>query len=106
MRLFLHNLLAHPLMAVLHLVGLVRLGNWVHEVTAPPLTLTPDLSQADIVTAVLEDLAAPESDPEFAAALRDYADKLGPHPLLNEGPRMHPNPEQPIGDWIADHKEK
>lgn len=31
-----HNLLAHPLSELLHLVGLSRLSNWVHDVTIPP----------------------------------------------------------------------
>jgi hypothetical protein len=31
-----HNLLAHPLSELLHLVGLSRLSSWVHDVTIPP----------------------------------------------------------------------
>lgn len=31
----LHNLIAHPLSEVAHLVGLRRLSNWLHDVTVP-----------------------------------------------------------------------
>ena len=30
-----HNLIAHPMMEVLHLVGLTELGNRVHDATLP-----------------------------------------------------------------------
>jgi hypothetical protein len=30
-----HNLIAHPLMEILHLVGLTELGNKVHDSTLP-----------------------------------------------------------------------
>jgi hypothetical protein len=30
-----HNILAHPLSELLHLVGLSRLSSWVHDVTIP-----------------------------------------------------------------------
>lgn len=30
-----HNLIAHPLMEILHLVGLTELGNKVHDATLP-----------------------------------------------------------------------
>jgi len=30
-----HNLIAHPLMELLHLVGLTELGNKVHDATLP-----------------------------------------------------------------------
>ena len=31
----LHNLVGHPLLAIFLLVGLRRLGGWVHDVTQP-----------------------------------------------------------------------
>ena len=32
----LHNLVAHPLSEVCHLLGWERASNWLHEVTVPP----------------------------------------------------------------------
>ena len=30
-----HNLIAHPIMEVMHLVGLTELGNKIHDLTLP-----------------------------------------------------------------------
>ena len=35
---FLHNLIAHPLMALLHAIGAERAGDWVHN----ELIIEPD----------------------------------------------------------------
>lgn len=33
-----HNLIAHPLMEILHLIGLTKLGNKIHDNTLPKKT--------------------------------------------------------------------
>jgi hypothetical protein len=30
-----HNMIGHPLSEALYLIGLVRLSNWIHDVTIP-----------------------------------------------------------------------
>ncbi len=40
-----HNLIAHPLMELLHLIGLTELGDKVHDMTLPSPTPLPTPSQ-------------------------------------------------------------
>jgi hypothetical protein len=34
----LHNIVAHPLMEIVYLVGFERASNWIHDVTIPNYT--------------------------------------------------------------------
>jgi len=31
----LHNIVAHPLSELLHLIGLAQASNWIHDITVP-----------------------------------------------------------------------
>jgi hypothetical protein len=46
LRYTLHNLLGHPAMELLHLVGLNRAAWFVHQITLPKSERTNDLTQA------------------------------------------------------------
>ncbi len=46
LRYTLHNLVGHPLMEALHLVGLHRAAWWAHQITLPKAERSNDLVQS------------------------------------------------------------
>lgn len=64
---FIHNLISHPLMAVLHLLGFERAAAVVHDMTLPSLSLD-DLDDDDKIVAVFR---IPEEDVEAGRHLAE-----------------------------------
>ena len=75
-----HNIIAHPLMEVLHLVGLTEWGNKVHDATYPSREEAPPTAIESVVIENPEEIEAaqpkpqPEVSPEHHETIRIFSE--------------------------------